>query len=47
MEYNDPAGEVREGEELDAAAVHQFLLERVPGLKGEIVIQQFLGAIQI
>ena len=43
MEYNDPAGEVREGEELDAAAVHQFLLERVPGLKGEIVIQQFLG----
>lgn len=43
MEHNDPAAEVRQGEELDAAAVHRYLLENVPGLDGDITIKQFPG----
>jgi aminoglycoside phosphotransferase (APT) family kinase protein len=37
----DEATEVRQGEELDARKVEAFLRDVVPGLEGEITIQQF------
>ena len=37
----DEATEVRQGEELDARKVETFLRDVVPGLEGEMTIQQF------
>ena len=37
----DPTRAPRRGEELDLTAVGEFLRENIPGLKGELVIEQF------
>jgi aminoglycoside phosphotransferase (APT) family kinase protein len=43
MTQTDQAVTVREGEELDAAAVDRFMKEAIPGLSGEPVIRQYPG----
>jgi aminoglycoside phosphotransferase (APT) family kinase protein len=40
-DFVDRTKPVRKGEELDVAAVKNFLIEAVPGLRGELVIEQF------
>lgn len=40
-DFVDPARPVRKGEELDPAAVKKFLFEAIPGLSGDLVIEQF------
>jgi len=40
-EFIDSPKAVRKGEELDLEAVRKYLIEKVPGLSGEITIQQF------
>jgi aminoglycoside phosphotransferase (APT) family kinase protein len=41
MELSDKTTKVRQGEELDLKAVEVFLKENVPGLRGEIEVEQF------
>jgi len=41
MDITDQAGEIRAGEELDAAKVGRFLKDSIPNLNGEIAIKQF------
>ena len=43
MSMEDRAKEVRQGEELDAAAVEAFLRDNIPGLSGALEIRQFPG----
>jgi aminoglycoside phosphotransferase (APT) family kinase protein len=43
MSVLDRSAGVREGEELDAAAVGEYLRGHIPGLRGTPVIQQFRG----
>jgi len=40
-QFIDPTKRIRQGEELDLAAVRKYLAEQVPGLEGEIAIEQF------
>ena len=37
----DEATEIRKGEELDTRKVEAFLRDVIPGLEGEMAIQQF------
>ena len=39
----DEAVEIRKGEELDEQKVREFLIDSIPGLKGDISIKQFPG----
>ncbi len=41
MELTDKPTKVRQGEELDLKAVEAFLKDNVPGLAGEILVEQF------
>jgi len=41
MSFIDPARKVRKGEELDLPRVGDYLKKNVPGLTGELVIEQF------
>jgi aminoglycoside phosphotransferase (APT) family kinase protein len=37
----DQAGAIRSGEEIDSARVESFLKDSIPGLQGQMTIQQF------
>jgi hypothetical protein len=37
----DQAGTIRSGEEIDSAQVESFLKDSIPGLQGQMTIQQF------
>lgn len=41
MDLSDKAVEVRQGEELDTKKVGEFLKDSIPGLKGDMVVEQF------
>ena len=41
MDYCDQARDIRPGEEIDSAAVEIFLRDSIPGLQGQMTIQQF------
>jgi len=41
MHFTDKPAKVRQGEELDLNAVEQFLKDTIPGLSGELVVEQF------
>jgi aminoglycoside phosphotransferase (APT) family kinase protein len=41
MDYSDQAKEIRSGEEIDSARVESFLRDSIPGLQGQMTIQQF------
>lgn len=41
MDYTDKATAVRQGEELDAEKVEQFIKDEIPGLEGPLTIKQF------
>lgn len=43
--WEDKARAVRAGEELDTAWLERFLAERVPGLAGPLVVEQFPGGL--
>ena len=43
MDYSDQPKNIRKGEGLDSAKLQAFLIENIPGLQGEIIIQQFPG----
>ncbi len=41
MELNDKPTNIRPGEELDLKVVEAFLKDNIPGLSGELLIEQF------
>jgi aminoglycoside phosphotransferase (APT) family kinase protein len=41
MDFSDKAKQIREGEELDTSKIESFLKDSIPGLNGELAIQQF------
>jgi len=41
MDFSDQAKEIRSGEEIDSARVESFLKDSIPGLQGQMTIQQF------
>lgn len=41
MSYNDAASPVRNGEELDTKTVETYLKDTIPGLSGDLTIEQF------
>jgi len=43
MDYVDQPKNIRKGEEIDSTKLDQFLRDNIPGLEGEIVVQQFPG----
>ena len=40
-DFSDGTSGIRKGEELDASAVGKYILSAIPGLKGELKIEQF------
>ena len=43
MDYVDQPKKIRKGEEIDSTKLDQFLRDNIPGLEGEMVVQQFPG----
>jgi aminoglycoside phosphotransferase (APT) family kinase protein len=43
MDYTDQPKNIRKGEEIDSTRLEEFLGDNIPGLQGEIVVQQFPG----
>ena len=41
MDFTDQPSEIRNGEELDNTRVEAFIRDSIPGLSGEMIIQQF------
>lgn len=41
MDYTDQPKKIRNGEELDPTKLEEFLKDNIPGLQGEIIVQQF------
>ena len=41
MDYTDQPTEIRKGEDLEVARVEAFIRDSIPGLSGEMIIQQF------
>ncbi|MGE5840879.1 MAG: phosphotransferase family protein, partial [Deltaproteobacteria bacterium] len=41
MEFTDKPTKVRQGEELDLTVIEMFLKDSIPGLAGEILVEQF------
>ncbi len=41
MDLTDKSTKVRQGEELDLKVVEQFLKDSIPGLSGDLVVEQF------
>ena len=41
MDFTDKPTKVRQGEELDVKVIESFLKDNIPGLSGDIVVEQF------